>query len=184
MQVESTALPEVKLITPRVFSDTRGWFYESWQQQRYHDAGITVDFVQTNVSCSHHGVMRGLHFQQPQPQGKLVHVLQGSVWDVAVDIRPDSPTFTRWVSAELNDDNHQQLWIPAGFAHGFQVLSETAVFAYFCSCPYYPEYDAAVSYKDPQININWPLPVAEVSAKDAQAPLLNNLDKQQLPAYQ
>ncbi len=181
MKVSPTDLPEVMLVEPAVFGDERGWFMESWQSERYHQHGITADFSQANISYSERGVLRGLHYQHPQPQGKLVYVLSGAVFDVAVDIRHGSPTFGQWTGVELSAANHHQLWIPEGFAHGFQVLSDNAVFAYFCTRRYYPEYDAAIAHNDPDIAISWPLPVNGLSEKDHHAPLLGALDAHQLP---
>lgn len=181
MKVTPTQLPEVLLIEPQVFGDQRGWFMESWQAERYQQAGITTDFTQANVSYSEHGVLRGLHYQFPEPQGKLVYVLSGTVFDVAVDIRKGSPSFGQWVSAELSSENHRQLWVPEGFAHGFQVLSANATFAYFCSRKYYPEYDACIAYNDPAIAVEWPLPATGLSAKDQAALHLGDIDPSSLP---
>lgn len=181
MKVTATKLPEVLLIEPQVFGDQRGWFTESWQAERYQAQGIAADFTQANVSYSEYGILRGLHYQFPEPQGKLVYVLSGSVFDVAVDIRQGSPTFGHWVSAELSADNHHQLWIPEGFAHGFQVLSANATFAYFCTRKYYAEHDASIAYNDPSIAVDWPLPPADLSEKDRMAPRLAAIDPARLP---
>lgn len=181
MQVIATRLPDVCLIEPDVFGDERGWFMESWQSKRYHERGIQADFSQSNVSYSERGILRGLHYQYPQPQGKLVYVLQGAVFDVAVDIRQGSPTFGEWVGAELSSDNHRQLWIPEGFAHGFQVLSENALFAYFCTRQYEPEYDAAIAHDDPDIGVVWPMPATGLSAKDQAASKLSAINTERLP---
>lgn len=183
LEVHATALPEVLLIQPQRFGDARGWFMESWNAERYANYGLPAQMPQCNVSMSGHGVVRGLHFQQPQPQGKLVQVLAGSVFDVAVDIRHGSPDFGRWISAELSADNANQLWIPAGFAHGFQVLSEQALFVYHCSALYVPECDAAIHCQDSDIGIDWPLPVTGISDKDAAAPQLYTLAAEHLPQW-
>lgn len=181
MQVNATRLAEVLIVEPDIYGDERGWFMESWQAERYTEHGISADFTQANISYSSQGIVRGLHYQYPQPQGKLVYVLQGNVFDVAVDIRRGSATFGHWVGVELSADNHRQLWIPEGFAHGFQVLSKQALFAYFCSRSYRPEYDAAIAYNDPAIGVEWPLPAGELSVKDQAAPLLNAIAGEHLP---
>lgn len=181
MQVSETSLPGVLLIEPKVFSDERGWFFESWKREAYQKHSIDAVFNQANVSQSQAGVVRGLHYQHPEPQGKLVYVLQGEVFDVAVDIRSDSPTFGQWTGANLSAENHHQLWLPEGFAHGFQVLSETAVFCYFCTRPYRAEFDAAIAFDDPEIGIDWPLAANGLSAKDQAAPRLADIAKDRLP---
>ncbi|MFP4207239.1 MAG: dTDP-4-dehydrorhamnose 3,5-epimerase [Wenzhouxiangella sp.] len=182
MKIEATDLPGVLLISPKVFADERGWFLETWRRERYLEHGIGPDFVQGNASRSGRGVLRGLHYQWPQPQGKLVWVSAGRVLDVAVDIRPSSPTFKRWMALELDDQAHQQLWIPEGFAHGFQVLSGQATFHYLCTRPYRAEYDAAIAWNDPDIAVDWPLPPVGLSAKDAAAPRLVDLSGERLPS--
>lgn len=182
MKIEATALPGVQLITPDVFADERGWFLENWRAERYGEHGIGPGFVQANASRSSRGVLRGLHFQWPEPQGKLVWVSQGRVFDVAVDIRPSSPTFRRWTAVELDDQLHQQLWIPEGFAHGFQVLSETATFHYLCTRPYRSDCDAVIAWDDPEIGVDWPLTPTGLSSKDAGAPRLTDLTAGRLPA--
>ena len=166
MEVTKTAIPAVLLIKPNVFGDSRGWFQETFQTYRYREAGIDADFVQDNVSFSQRGVLRGLHFQDPQPQGKLVSVLQGEVFDVAVDIRRGSPTFGQWVGEYLSADNHHQLWVPPGFAHGFCVTSETALLAYKCSDYYNPKTEYCIRWDDPTLNIEWPIKEPLVSEKD------------------
>lgn len=176
MQVTPTALPEVLLIEPKVFGDARGFFMESWNEARFNAAvGREVRFVQDNHSRSARGVLRGLHFQQdPHAQGKLVRCTSGAVFDVAVDLRRSSPNFGRWVGFELTAENHRQLWIPPGFAHGFVVISETADFLYKTSGPYAPDFEGAVRWDDPTIGIEWPLEgiTPQLSAKDVAAPLL------------
>ncbi len=169
MKVTPTALPEVLLIEPKVFGDARGFFLESFNQRAFAQAtGLRVDFVQDNHSRSSRGVLRGLHYQLQQAQGKLVRVARGRVFDVAVDMRRSSPQFGRWVGVELSEDNHCQLWIPPGFAHGFLVLSETADFLYKTTDYYAPEHERCVAWNDPQLGIDWPDGVVpQLSAKDS-----------------
>ncbi len=179
MQVIRTAIDGVLILEPKVFGDERGFFLESFNQQLFDDAvGAPVRFVQDNHSRSARGVLRGLHFQRaPHAQGKLVRVTQGSVFDVAVDIRRDSPTFGRWVGVELNGVSHRQLWIPGGLAHGFLVTSDSADFLYKTTDFYAPDCEGAVRWNDPALAIEWPLDGAEptLSGKDAAAPLLAEL---------
>ncbi len=182
MKVVETDLPGVVVVEPRVFGDDRGWFLETWRAERYAEYGIGPVFVQSNCSQSSRGVLRGLHYQWPEPQGKLVWVSAGSVFDVAVDIRPESETFGQWTAVELDADNHRQLWIPEGFAHGFQVLSESATFNYLCTRPYRGEYDAAIAWNDPDIGVDWPLAPTGVSEKDARAPALTEVPRDRLPS--
>ena len=175
MKVVETALPGVLIIEPKVFGDHRGFFLETFQVDRYREAGITLPFVQDNHSRSARGVLRGLHYQlPPHAQGKLVRVVSGSVFDVAVDLRRDSPTFGQWAGVELTGENHRQFWIPPGFAHGFVVTSETADFLYKTTDLYAPQCEGAVRWDDPTVGITWPdLGMAPLlSAKDAVAPLL------------
>ena len=174
MQVSTTNLPGVLLIQPRVFADSRGFFLETFQQQRYQDAGITAQFVQDNHSRSSRGTLRGLHFQRTQPQGKLVSVSRGCVFDVVADINPDSATFGQHFAVELSDSNHLQLWVPPGYAHGFCVLSEVADFHYKCSAYYNPQDEAGVIWNDPQLAINWPVQQPLLSDKDRQLPQLSD----------
>lgn len=181
MIVEPTRLPEVCLIRPKVFGDERGWFMESWHAQRYSEQGIGPQFVQANQSHSARGVLRGLHYQWPEPQGKLVWVTQGRVLDVAVDIRQSSPTFAQWVAVELDSDSHTQLWVPEGFAHGFVVLSETATFSYLCTRPYRAEFDRGIAWNDPDLAIDWPSIQPELSAKDQGAMRLSEISADLLP---
>jgi dTDP-4-dehydrorhamnose 3,5-epimerase len=169
MKTTPTAIPGVLIIEPQVFGDARGFFYESFNQQAFNDAtGTHHQFVQDNHSRSAKGVLRGLHYQTRQPQGKLVRVVRGAVFDVAVDIRPDSPAFGRWVGVELTEDNHKQLWVPPGLAHGFLVLSDTADFLYKTSDYYAPEFERCIAWDDPAIGIDWPLDglTPKLSAKD------------------
>jgi dTDP-4-dehydrorhamnose 3,5-epimerase len=156
VNIIETTLPGVLIIEPRVFGDARGFFLESWNRQNFADAGLDLDFVQDNHSRSARGVLRGLHYQLENPQGKLVRVTQGAVFDVAVDIRRSSPHFGKWVGVELSAKNHRMLWIPPGFAHGFLVLSETADFLYKCTTLYHPPSDRGIRWDDPDIGIAWP----------------------------
>lgn len=184
MRVRETAIPGVLLIEPEVFGDARGWFMESWRRDRYAAAGLPADFVQDNQAFSQRGVLRGLHAQHPHGQGKLVQVLDGEVFDVAVDIRAGSPWFGRWVAATLSGENRHQFYVPPGFAHGYYVLSEAALFSYKCTETYHPETEFGVRWDDPSIAIDWPLAgEPTLSAKDAGAPLLSELDPSRLPGY-
>ena len=169
MKVTPTAIPDVLVIEPRVFGDARGFFFESFNQAAFNQAtGLSENFVQDNHSRSARGVLRGLHYQIQQPQGKLVRVVRGAVFDVAVDIRRSSPTFGRWEGIELTEENHRQLWVPAGFAHGFVVLSEFADFLYKTTDYYQPAFERSIAWDDPTIGIQWPaMDVApQLSAKD------------------
>lgn len=172
MRVIPTAIPDVLIIEPKVFGDARGFFFESFNQRAFNEAtGLDVQFVQDNHSRSVKGVLRGLHYQIEHAQGKLVRVVQGAVFDVAVDIRKSSPTFGKWVGVELTAENFRQMWVPAGFAHGFLVLSESADFLYKTTDYYHPEHERAIRWDDPALAIGWPLGDAPtVSAKDGQAP--------------
>ena len=170
MIVHDTALPGVKLIEPRVFGDERGFFLESWNARVFADAGIDAAFVQDNHSRSARGVLRGLHYQIVEPQGKLVRVVSGAVFDVAVDIRRSSPHFGKWAGAELSAENKRMFWVPPGFAHGFITLSETADFLYKCTTLYAPAHERGIAWDDPAIGIDWPLDgTPQLSAKDAAA---------------
>jgi dTDP-4-dehydrorhamnose 3,5-epimerase len=169
MKAIHTAIPDVLVLEPKVFGDTRGFFYESYNARAFREAtGLDVQFVQDNHSRSAKGVLRGLHYQLQQPQGKLVRVVRGAVLDVAVDIRRKSPTFGKWVSQELSEENHKQLWVPAGFAHGFLVLSDTADFLYKTTDYYAPANERCIAWNDPAIAIAWPDLQADfvLSAKD------------------
>ena len=177
MKVIKTKIEGVVIIEPQVFFDGRGYFFESFSQQRFNEQVAPITFVQDNESCSTRGVMRGLHYQRmPHTQSKLVRCTRGCVLDVAVDIRQGSPTFGQHVAVELSEDNHLQLFIPRGFAHGFAVLSEEAVFQYKCDNYYAPESDAGISLLDEQLNIDWRMPITDaiLSAKDQHHPLLAN----------
>ena len=182
MIVEPLALPEVKLIRPKVFGDARGFFLETWNRKRYAKLGVDVDFVQANLSRSARGVLRGLHYQNPNPQGKLVHVVEGKVFDVAVDIRPTSATFGKWVGQTLTAEGAEQMYVPPGFAHGFCVLSESALFSYLCTTLYDQAADAAIRWNDPQIGIRWPIDDPSLSHKDQAAPLLSDISPDRLPS--
>lgn len=183
MKVLDTTLPGVKLIEPQVFGDDRGFFYESWNQSRYAEQGIDFGVCQVNVSRSAFGVLRGLHYQWPNPQGKLVSVLEGEVYDVAVDIRRGSPTFGRWTAAVLSAANKRQLWIPEGFAHGFVVTSDTAMFHYLVTAPYDRVADASLRWNDAALAIDWPVAQPSLSDKDGKAPVLADIPEHRLPVY-
>ena len=183
MKVIESGLPGCLVLEPKVFGDARGFFYESFNQDTLAAAGLSPRFVQGNVSRSSRGVLRGLHFQWPRPQGKLVSVLEGEVWDVAVDVRHGSPTFGRWTGVVLNADNKRHFWIPEGFAHGFVALSEQALFTYLCTDTYAPEADAGIRWDDPALGIEWPLAQPLLSGKDAALPLLAEIPVERLPAY-
>ena len=172
MNVIETKLAGVLIIEPKVFGDSRGFFFESYQKQRYRDAGIALDFVQDNHSRSARGVLRGLHFQIKKPQGKLVCVSRGEVLDVAADINPDSPTFGQYVGVVLSEDNHRQLWVPPGYAHGFVVLSESADFQYKCTDYYDPGDEGGIIWNDPTLAIEWGITHPSLSAKDQVHPTL------------
>lgn len=177
MEVIATDLPEVKLIIPKVFGDSRGFFLESWNERAFAEAGIDATFVQDNHSRSGRGVLRGLHYQLQQTQGKLVRAVSGAVFDVAVDVRRSSPRFGQWVGYELSADNRHMLWIPPGFAHGFVVLSDTADFLYKATDYYAPAHERSIRWDDPAIGIAWPDDIdAQLSAKDRDAPGLDDAE--------
>lgn len=181
---ESTTLPGVLLLRPRVFGDHRGFFLELFRAADYAAAGLTLPFVQDNHSRSARGILRGLHYQYPDAQGKLVFVTRGRVFDVAVDIRRGSPTFGQWYGTVLDDESHCQLWIPPGFAHGFCVLSDVADFMYKCTEIYRPEQDAGIAWNDPDVGVVWPLDSAPgISARDGAAPRLRDIPAERLPVY-
>ncbi len=179
MKVTPTAIPDVLIIEPKVFGDERGFFYESFNQKAFNEAtGLDVTFVQDNHSRSAKGVLRGLHYQVQQPQGKLVRVVRGAVFDVAVDIRKGSPTFGKWVGVELSEDNHLQLWVPTGLAHGFLVLSESADFLYKTTAYYAPQHERSLAWNDSDISIQWPISDEKtlvLSTKDSVGHPLNAL---------
>jgi dTDP-4-dehydrorhamnose 3,5-epimerase len=175
MRFEPTALPEVVVITPDVFRDPRGYFLETYHQGKYRAGAIEVAFVQDNLSRSVRGTLRGLHAQRRRPQGKLIRVTEGEIFDVAVDIRRGSPTFARWVGVRLSGETFRQVYVPPGFAHGFCVLSETAVVEYKCTELYDPADEIGVSWSDPDIGIQWPISDPTLSAKDGVAPRLREV---------
>jgi dTDP-4-dehydrorhamnose 3,5-epimerase len=183
VKIVETRLAGCVIIEPTVFGDPRGFFFESWNAERFGQAGLPTHFVQSNVSRSTRNVLRGLHYQWPRPQGKLVSVLQGEVFDVAVDLRRGSSTFGKWDAAVLSASNKRQIWIPEGFAHGFAVLSEDAVFSYLCTDVYVADADAGVRWNDPAIGIEWPVMSPLLSDKDQQAPLLSQIDPRRLPVF-
>jgi dTDP-4-dehydrorhamnose 3,5-epimerase len=183
MKVIQTALDGAFIIEPKLWGDARGFFAETYHKQRYREVGITLDFVQDNVSSSSRGVLRGLHYQHINAQGKLVYVLQGEVFDVAVDIRKGSPTFGQWAAVILSDKKLNQFWVPPGFAHGFCVLSEQAIFAYKCTNLYRPETEVSLLWNDADIGIEWPLASPTVSTKDEKGLLLKDIPIEKLPVY-
>jgi dTDP-4-dehydrorhamnose 3,5-epimerase len=183
MKLIETSLPGVVLFEPAVFGDERGFFFEAWNRERSAAFGLPLDVAQANVSRSARGVLRGLHHQWPNPQGKLVWVLEGEVFDVAVDIRRGSPHYGRHFGALLSASNHRMMYVPPGFAHGFQVTSEHATFCYLCTATYQREHDRALAWNDPDLAIEWPLAEAQLSAKDQAAPRLRDIPADQLPEY-
>ena len=176
MKVTETAIPGVLVVEPVVHRDARGFFLETWREKDYRAAGISGPFVQDNHSRSSVGTLRGLHAQLTRPQGKLVRVIEGEIFDVAVDIRPQSPTFRRWVGERLNADDFRQLWVPPGFAHGFCVLTETAQVVYKCTEYYDRDDEITISWRDPEVAVVWPIADPLVSAKDREAPPLRDLE--------
>ena len=183
MRVSETELPGVRCITPTVHRDARGVFWENWHEERDAQAGLPRRFVQDNISRSRQGVLRGLHFQHPHGQGKLVSVPHGEILDVAVDVRRGSPHFGRWVAQPLSADNGLQLWIPAGFAHGFLVTSPEAIVAYKCTDFYHPEAERTARWDDSELRIDWPVADPLLSPKDRDAPRLAEIPPDQLPPY-
>ena len=187
MKLLETALPGVLIVEPRVFRDDRGFFLETFNIARYAEAGLPATFVQDNVSMSRRGVLRGLHYQHPTGQGKLVSVLRGEVYDVAVDIRRGSPTFGRWAGAVLSAGNMRQLYVPPGFAHGFLALSDEVLFSYKCTAYYRPADEGSVRWDDPDLAIDWPIPASSpplLAPKDAAAPRLAEIPAERLPCYE
>ena len=180
MKVTTCDLPGLLIIEPDVFGDNRGFFLESWSRQRYREAGLDFDFVQDNFSLSRRGTLRGLHFQNPLAQGKLVSVLQGEVFDVGVDIRRGSPTFGRWFGMTLSAENKRQFYLPPGFAHGFLVLSEMALFHYKCTDYYSPKDEQGFRWDDPDVGIKWPVENPILSQRDAAAPRLHAIPPEKL----
>lgn len=183
MRLLHTELPGVIICEPDVYEDNRGYFFEAWNRMKFSQSGIRVEFVQDNVSKSTRGVLRGLHYQWPYSQAKFVQVLEGEIWDVAADIRSKSPTFGKWVGVTLTGENHRQFFIPEGFAHGFCVLSETAIFHYKCNDYYHPEADKGILWNDPQLSINWPIKNPILSEKDIILKPLAQMDKEDLPVF-
>ncbi len=171
MKIIETKIPDVKIIEPAVFGDARGYFMETWSQQSFREQGLDIEFVQDNHSRSPQGILRGLHYQMEHTQGKLVRVVTGKVFDVAVDIRKSSATFGQWVGVELSDENHRMLWVPPGFAHGFYVMSEQADFLYKCTDIYAPQHERCIQWDDAEIGIKWPL-------VDGTPPTLSDKDQQ------
>jgi dTDP-4-dehydrorhamnose 3,5-epimerase len=179
-----TDLPGAVILEPTVYEDPRGFFMETYNAGPDSHGLLNTHFVQDNLSLSQQGVIRGLHYQHPSPQGKLVQVLKGEVFDVAVDLRQGSPTFKKWIGVNLSDSNHRQFYLPEGFAHGFAVLSETALFFYKCSDYYAPACERGVNYADPQIDIHWPVETPLLSEKDAALPMLKDIPADYLPKFE
>ncbi|MDD3180902.1 MAG: dTDP-4-dehydrorhamnose 3,5-epimerase [Opitutaceae bacterium] len=180
MNVLTCELAGPLIFEPKVFGDNRGFFLESWNRQRYRDAGVTYDLVQDNFSRSCRGTLRGMHWQNPQPQGKLVSVWDGEVWDVVVDIRRASPTYGSWFGLSLSADNKRQFWVPPGFAHGFVVLSDAALFHYKCTDYYSPKDEVGFRWDDPTVGIKWPVAQPILSPRDAAAPLFRDIPVEKL----
>jgi dTDP-4-dehydrorhamnose 3,5-epimerase len=183
MKVTQTKLSGVLVIEPDVFGDARGFFIETFSSKRYEEAGLKLPFVQDNISFSRKGILRGLHFQNPCAQGKLVQVLTGEVFDVVVDIRVGSPTFGQWFGEKLSAENHKQMYIPPDFAHGFCVLSDSALFSYKCTDYYSPAVEGGIIWNDPEIGIDWPVKEPQVSKKDAAYTRLKDIPRDKLPKY-
>jgi len=184
LKFEQTSIADLIVIQPDVYGDHRGYFSESWNQKRYEQHGLKETFVQDNLSLSQRGVLRGLHFQNPNGQGKLVSVLEGAVYDVAVDIRRGSPSFGKWFGIELTSENHLQLYVPPGFAHGFYVLSDRALFYYKCTKYYEPSSEHSILWSDQSIGIDWPTDTPGLSDKDAKALALDKFPIENLPVYE
>ena len=184
MNIVKTKLSPVLLLEPKLFKDSRGFFMELYKESAYQAAGISAQFVQDNMSGSLKGAVRGLHYQLNHPQGKLVSIIRGAVFDVVVDIRVGSPSFGEWVGFELSETNHKQVYVPPGFAHGYCALSEEVIFHYKCTDYYHPEDEYGLLWSDPELNIAWPLEgEALISAKDAACPLLKDVSLDKLPRY-
>jgi len=177
MKIVKTPIPDLLLIEPRVFADERGFFLETFRRRGFEDQGIGLEFVQDNHSRSRKGVLRGLHFQKNYPQGKLIYVISGAIFDVALDIRRESPSFGLWHGAVLSDENHHQLWIPPGFAHGFCVMSEKVDLVYKCTDYYHPEDEGGIIWNDPELKIEWPIANPIVSEKDSKNPTLRAIEE-------
>ena len=183
MRVEALGIPGVLVIEPSVHGDERGFFMESYSRDRYADAGLPREFVQDNLSLSARGILRGLHLQHPHDQGKLCSVLEGEVFDVAVDVRSGSPTFSQWEAVTLSSENKRQLYVPPGFAHGFVVLSERALFSYKCTDFYSGPSELGVAWDDPDLGIEWPVDAPQLSEKDSKNPRLRDIPTEKLPRY-
>lgn len=184
MKIKETQLPGLILIEPAVFGDQRGYFKESWNRRKFEEYGLELDFVQDNLSYSGRGILRGLHFQNPNPQGKLIQVLEGEVFDAVVDIRKGSPSFGQWFGVHMSAANHLQMYVPEGFAHGFLVLSESALFSYKCTDFYKPQAEYCLRWDDPDIGIEWPVSEPPtLSAKDAAGHLLRDFPEDRLPIF-
>lgn len=183
MQIESTPLPGVVILTPVVFEDPRGFFLEWYNAKVFREHGLPEIFVQDNHSRSSQGTLRGLHYQYPHAQGKLVRVITGEVFDVAVDVRRNSPTFAKWFGCVLSESNRKMMYLPEGFAHGFCVLSDTADFVYKCTRLYAPEYDAGLLWNDPDLQVQWPIREPKLSLKDAEQPRLRDIAPSRLPPF-
>lgn len=183
MNIKETKLTGVLILEPKVFTDDRGYFLETWNNTRYEQAGIPGPFVQDNISFSKKGILRGLHFQYPQSQGKLIQVLSGEVVDVVVDIRVGSPTYGQWIGEVLSESNHRQMYVPPGFAHGYCVTSEAALFSYKCTDFYNPATEHGIVWNDPDIGIEWPIAQPVLSPKDAVYPRLKDLRPKNLPQF-
>ena len=181
MKILPAEIPGLLIVEPVVYGDNRGFFTETWHRNRYAELGIDRVFVQDNLSRSMKGTLRGMHFQIRRPQAKLVQAISGELFDVAVDLRPDSPTFGKWEGVLLSDKNMRQLYIPEGFAHGFCVLSDTALFSYKCTDFYAPEDEGGLLWSDPDVGIEWPVSTPTLSAKDRAHPRLRDMGRQQLP---
>ncbi len=183
MNIEQTRLPGVVVLSPRVYRDPRGFFMETWNKERYADEGLPATFVQDNLSESRRGVLRGLHYQHPEAQGKLLQVLHGEIYDVAVDIRRGSPTFGQWVGVVLSSDNQRQIYVPEGFAHGFVVTSDSALFSYKCTDLYRPQNEGSVLWNDPDLGIDWPIAEPILSPKDLAGLRLKEIPAERLPGF-
>jgi len=183
MNITKTKLPGVLILEPKVFPDDRGYFLETWNSTRYEQAGIPGPFVQDNISFSKKGILRGLHFQYPQSQGKLIQVLSGEVMDIVVDIRVGSSTFGQWIGEALSESNHKQIYVPPGFAHGYCVTSETALFSYKCTDFYNPATEHGIIWNDPDIGIEWPIEHPALSPKDKAYPRLKDFEPENLPQF-
>ena len=184
MNVKETKLPGVLILEPKVFPDDRGYFLETWNSTRYEQVGIPGLFVQDNISFSKKGILRGLHFQYPQSQGKLIQVLSGEVMDIIVDIRVGSPTYSQWIGEVISESNHRQIYVPPGFAHGYCVTSETALFSYKCTDFYNPATEHGIIWNDPDIRIEWPIAQPVLSPKDEAYSRLKDLRPENLPQFE